>query len=76
MLLKLLELLRDDRTRSPGELAQALDTTVEMVDAMLERLAQMGYVRQISGCQESCASCASSCHCLQVRTGRIWALVE
>ena len=76
MLLKLLELLRDDRTYSPGELAQALDTTVEMVEAMLETLAQMGYVRQVNSCQESCASCASSCHCLQVRTGRIWTLVE
>ena len=60
MLSKLLELLKDNRPHSPYDLSAALDTTVGMVEAMLERLAQMGYVRQVEGCDKSCSSCPSS----------------
>jgi predicted ArsR family transcriptional regulator len=76
MLSQLLELLKDDSPHSLGDLAAALDTTVEMVEAMLERLAQMGYVRQVDGCDQSCASCPSAGHCLPIRSGRIWTLVK
>ena len=76
MLSKLLELLKDDRPRSLYDLSAALDTTVEMVEAMLERLAQMGYVRQVNGCDKTCGSCPSSSHCLPIRSGRIWTLAE
>ena len=76
MLLKLLELLKDDTPHSLHDLAGTLDTSVEMVEAMLERLAQMGYVRQVEGCDKSCSSCPSSGHCLPIRSGRIWTVVE
>ena len=76
MLLKLLELLKDDTPHSLHDLAGVLDTSVEMVEAMLETLAQMGYVRQITGCGQHCAACASRAGCVPVHTGRIWALAE
>ena len=76
MLSKLLELLKNGRPRSLYDLAAALDTTVQMVEAMLERLAQMGYVRQVEGCDKSCSACPSSGHCLPIRSGRIWTVVE
>ena len=76
MLTKLLELLKDGSSHSLYDLSAALDTTVDMVEVMLERLAQMGYVRPVDSCDKSCSSCPSSGHCLPIRSGRIWTLVE
>jgi hypothetical protein len=77
MLIELLGLLRGDRTRSLRDLAQALNTTLEMVEIMLENLERMGYVRQIStACGKGCGSCEVNDSCPQISTGRIWALIE
>ena len=76
MLTQLLDLLRADRTRSVDELAQELDTTLEMVYAMMETLERMGFVRQVdTGCDKTCKSCALSDMCTHIGKSRMWALI-
>jgi predicted transcriptional regulator len=76
MLTQLLDLLRADRTRSVDELAQKLDTTPEMVYAMMENLERMGFVRQVdTGCEKACESCALSNMCTRIGKSRMWTLV-
>lgn len=73
MLFKLLELLSSDRTRSLDDLARTLNTTPEMVIAMLQELERMGYVRKVDlGCNEHCESCAHNAACVRGSTGSVW----
>jgi hypothetical protein len=79
MLLDLLNLLRQGRTRSLTELARTLGTSVEMVEAMLQDLGRMGHVHMVNECQPdgcncdiACPSCSRSGECVQVHSGRIW----
>jgi hypothetical protein len=87
MLLDLLNLLRSGRTRSLNELAQTLDTSVELVEVMLQNLERMGHVHlvhareayahascahQENDCHAACQSCSRSGECIQVHSGRIW----
>ena len=76
MLQELLELLKEGRTRSLGGLAQALDTSPKMVETMLEDLERMGYVRQVTGCNEACQGCSMEGSCAPKSAARIWAVVE
>lgn len=79
MLEKLLALLKDPRPHSLADLAHELDTTPEMVTAMLEALERMGYVRQVAGCSPggtACTSCPMKHSCTPAGPTRIWTLVE
>ena len=76
MLEKLLNLLKDPRTHSLNDLAQALDTTPAMIEAMLEDLERMGYVRQVTGCTQNCQGCYLKTSCTPASAARIWALVK
>ncbi len=83
MLNKLLELLREGGTRRIAELAQELETTPQLVQAMLEDLARMGYLGQLNAqCSESCAECPMSHVCAvggpssEGGNGRVWVLLE
>ena len=77
MLERLLNLLRDPRTHSLVDLANALDTSTEMVQAMLKDLERMGYVRQVTGCAQNCSKqCSLKSSCTLSGPTRIWALVE
>jgi predicted ArsR family transcriptional regulator len=76
MLERLLNLLRDPRTHSLVDLASALDTSPEMVQAMLKDLERMGYVRQVTGCAQNCSGCPMNSSCTLAGPTRIWALVE
>jgi len=76
MLEKLLNLLQDTRTHSLADLAHALDTSTAMVEAMLQHLERMGYVRQVTGCGSSCQGCALKTSCTPSSLTRIWARVE
>jgi DNA-binding Lrp family transcriptional regulator len=65
MLDRLLELLREGGTRQIRDLAVELDTTPELVEAMLEDLARMGYVKRIgSACSSECTACPLSGTCV------------
>jgi hypothetical protein len=75
MLDTLLKILRDGGTHQVGDLARELDTTYELVEAMLEDLVHMGYLRQVRAeCGEACGSCPLSGLCAAGEAGRMWAL--
>jgi DNA-binding Lrp family transcriptional regulator len=65
MLNRLLELLREGGTLRIRNLADELDTTPELVEAMLEDLARMGYLRRVGAeCSEQCKTCSLSEMCV------------
>jgi hypothetical protein len=65
MLNRMLELLREGGTRRIRNLAVELDTTPDLVEAMLEDLARMGYVRPVgTACSEECTTCPLSGMCV------------
>lgn len=83
MLNRLLELLREGGTRRITDLANELDTTPELVEAMLEDLARMGYLKRVSGqCSEKCAACPLAGMCsaggasCEAGSGQVWAFAE
>jgi len=78
MLTRLLELLRMGGTHRVAELARELKTTPQLVEAMLEDLARMGYLKRVGGeCGGGCASCPLAGLCTTgADNGRVWALAE
>jgi predicted ArsR family transcriptional regulator len=65
MLNRLLELLREGGTHRIRNLADELGTTPELVEAMLEDLARMGYLsRSASECSDKCTACPLSEMCV------------
>lgn len=64
MLDRLLDLLQEGGTHRIGDLAEELSTTYELVEAMLEDLERMGYVRRAkSECCGACSACPVSDVC-------------
>jgi predicted ArsR family transcriptional regulator len=54
-------------------LARELDTSPEMVAAMLEDLARRGYVKPVeSGCGGACAHCSMAAKCATGSPQRVW----
>jgi DNA-binding Lrp family transcriptional regulator len=82
MLNRLLDTLRAGGTRRMADLARDLDTTPELVEAMLEDLCRMGYLKRFDGCAEErgsggeCRQCALAGLCAASDGGRIWTLIE
>jgi len=73
MLEKLLELLKQGGTFETSRLAEALDTSPEMVEAMLEHLQEMGLVQPYEDCPDGCAGCSLQGICGAKGTGaRVW----
>lgn len=66
MLTKLLELLKQGKNYSVGELAEKLGCGREQVRAALKYLEAFGYVRRVS-VQSSCTGNCSRCHGCTVR---------
>jgi DNA-binding Lrp family transcriptional regulator len=65
MLNRLLSLLREGGTRHIRNLAVELDTTPELVQAMLGDLARMGYLRRVGAeCSDKCTTCSLSGMCV------------
>jgi len=74
---RLLELLRAGGTHRVTDLARELDTTSEVVKAMLEDLARMGYLKQVGEeCADKCVSCPLAGLCTAGEGGRVWTLAE
>jgi hypothetical protein len=60
-----------------ADLARELDTTVELVEMMLEDLCRLGHLRQVDGgCAGACASCAASDLCVAGSRSKLWTLAE
>ncbi len=80
MLEQLLNEIRSGSTTSPVKLAERLETTPEMVEAMLDTLERMGFLRSISSeCKDgSCGGCPVAGYCTtdQTRQARIRILSE
>ncbi len=75
MLERLLDPLRKGGTWSVGDLAEVLDTTPKMVEAMLEDLARRGFLRPLAGgCERVCGTCPFGEGCVVGRSGRVWRL--
>ena len=74
MLHRLLQMLRAGGTHRVGDLARELDTTPQLVEVMLDDLARMGYLKQVSGgCSDGCGSCPMSGLCAAGSSGQLWA---
>jgi len=77
MLNRLLELLRAGGTHRVTDLARELDTTPALVEAMLDDLGRMGYLRRVGGaCGESCGGCPLAGLCAAGGRGQVWTLME
>ena len=77
MLSELVELLRGGGTHRVADMANALGTTPLLVEAMLETLTRMGYLRQLGGsCGDACGMCPVAGTCSAEASGRVWALTE
>lgn len=58
--MSLLELLDEEGIRSTAQLANTLNTSVEMIEAKLERYEQLGYVKKTvmsADCGGNCKKC-------------------
>ena len=77
MLDRLLELLRMGGTHRVTDLARELDTTPVLVEAMLEDLGRMGYLKRVDGaCGEGCDGCSLVGSCTAGDGGRVWTLTR
>ncbi len=59
-MMRLLSLLDDKELRTTAQLAERLDSTPELVEAMLERCEMLGYVKKTvmsSSCGSECSKC-------------------
>lgn len=67
--MSLLELLDEEGIRSTTQLANTLNTSVEMVEAKLERYERLGYVKKIvmsADCGGNCKSATAAADCGKV----------
>jgi len=64
MLEQLMTHIRSGGTLQPSLLAQQLGTSPQMVEAMLEHLERVGYIRPYqSSCGDACAGCSLKAQC-------------
>lgn len=71
LLEQLLGLVADGGLSTCAELARSLSVSRSLLEAMLEELARLGYLRRVaSGCAGHCAGCSVA------GRGRAWALTE
>lgn len=75
MLERLLGLLRAGGAYRVGDLARALGTTPELVEAMLDSLQRLGYLKTVGhACAEPCTSCPLARACGPNASARLWTL--
>ena len=75
MLEELLRQLGRGGVQSYQDLAGALSISESLLEAMLENLARLGYLRPVDGCSGGCHSCGSG-GCSVHGQGRLWSLTE
>ena len=72
MLDKLLEVIKEGGVRDITSLAEQLESTPELVKAMLAHLERMGYLQAVESCGEGCAGCSWKSACGKVGTAPLW----
>jgi DNA-binding IclR family transcriptional regulator len=75
MLEELLRQLGRGGIQSYRDLAGALSISEPLLEAMLENLARLGYLRPVDGCSGVCHGCAGG-GCSVHGHGRLWSLTE
>ncbi len=76
MLKKLLEEIRVSGTLQAPILAARLNTSVPMVETMLEGLKRMGRLQAIdTSCADACGGCPMANSCLPGERARLWMLL-
>ena len=77
MLNELIKLLRAGGTHRVSNMARNLGTSPQLVEAMLETLTRMGYLKQLGAkCGDACSACPVAGMCTAEASGRVWALTE
>jgi hypothetical protein len=77
MLLRLLRIIDSGSVHSLQQLAQQLDVSEPLLQAMIDQLVQMGYLRPLEAdCLGACNGCPESSICRIAGSGRVWALTE
>ncbi len=69
------ELGESNRMQTPEELAHRLDVTPPLIEDMIQRLAQQGYLTESAQCSDGCTGCPlkSGCRARQQNV-RFWTL--
>jgi DNA-binding IscR family transcriptional regulator len=76
MLEELLRLVAEGGVHSYEDLTERLAVPEPLLEAMLEDLARLGYLRAVSDtCTGHCAGCPIG-HCNVTGPGRLWALTD
>jgi hypothetical protein len=76
MLEQLLHHIAQGGLHSYKDLAQQLSISEPLLEAGLEDLARLGYLRSIDdGCGDQCSACPIG-HCSVMGPGRLWSLTE
>lgn len=74
MLRQLLEKVAEGQIGSVPELADALDTSPMMVEAMIGTLERRGWLERVGDCGDPCAGCPSERSCGPEPKGSAWML--
>jgi hypothetical protein len=72
MLDKLLDIIKEGGVRDIASLAEQLESTPELVKAMLAHLERMGYLQAIENCGDGCDGCSLKSACEKVGTTPLW----
>ncbi|HPH94478.1 MAG TPA: FeoC-like transcriptional regulator [Anaerolineaceae bacterium] len=76
MLNRLLQILSSQQPQNKTALASALGTSLPLLDEMIIRLVQMGYLEEMNSCAASCGHCAAADGCLFHMQGQALVLTE
>ena len=72
MLEQLVAKVRQGGTLETRRLAAELDTSVGLVEAMLDHLQRQGVIRGYIRCSDGCAGCGLQSNCAGASEARIW----
>jgi hypothetical protein len=76
MLENLLRLVAEGGAHSQDELMDVLSVSRPLLEAMLDALTKLGYLRSVDdGCGEGCMACPMG-KCSVAGPGRLWSLTE
>jgi hypothetical protein len=76
MLKDLLKLVAEGGIHSYEDLTRRLSISQPLLEAMLEDLARLGYLRPVNeGCEEHCSACPIG-RCSVAGPGHLWSLTE
>ena len=74
---KLMSILKRDGAVTVDQMARELATTPEVVNGMIDHLARVGSLRQMSAaCDTTCRECMFVRDCARADKGRVWLTVS